>query len=152
MPAYYGDFVTPATLATPDDLAAYTGATAPANATVLLRSATTLVQRETRQAYYTVDPLTGLATDSQIKDALQLATVIQAAAWAAINYDPLTGGVLTPTLVSSKKIGAASISYDTADSSAASAARLDAITGLVPEAERVLELQNLLIPNPWTFG
>lgn len=150
MPAYYGDFVTPAALATPDDLAAFTQTAAPVNATILLRSATTLVLRETRQAYYSVDPTTGLATDAQIAGALQTATLIQAAAWAAIGYDPLTGGVLTPAVQSSAKIGTASVAYS--DAALAAQARGDAIQFLVPEAERVLELQNLLIPNPWTFG
>jgi hypothetical protein len=150
MGAVYGNFVTPDMLAQPSDLATYTGLPAPANATNLLRSATALVLRETRMAYYPVDPLTGLATDAQISAALFTATCIQAAAWAAIGYDPLTGGVLTPTVTLSSKIGTAAETF--ADAAAAAKARADAITGLVPEAERVLEYQNLLIPNPWVFG
>lgn len=150
MAAFYGDFVTPTALATPDELAEYTGAAAPDNATNLLRSATTLILRETRMAYYDVDPTTGLATDTQISSALQEATLIQAAAWAAIGYDPLTGGVLIPSVASSTKIDTASEQY--ADAALAAQARADAVTGLVPEAQRVLEYQNLLIPHPWTFG
>lgn len=150
MPAYYGNFVVPTMLAAPEDLASWTKADAPTNAIVLLRAATSLVLDATRQAYYAVDPLTGLATDTQIGGALQNATVIQAAAWAALNYDPLTGGVLTSGAASSKKIGSAAIVY--ADGGAAADARAAAVVGLVPEAERVLELNNLLIPNPWTFG
>jgi hypothetical protein len=150
MPAYYGDFVTPESFATVTDLTTYTGGAAPANATALLRSATTLVLRETRQAYYDVDVTTGLATDAQISGALNLATVVQAAAWAAIGFDPLTGGVITPSVATSKKIGSASVQF--ADAALSAAARADALTRLVPEAERILELQNLLIPNPWTFG
>lgn len=150
MPAYYGDFVTPQMLATPDDLAVFTQQTAPVNATILLRSATSLVLRETRQAYYPVDPATGLATDTQIAGALQTATLIQAAAWAALNYDPLTGGVLTPSVESSTKMLSSTITY--ADAALSAQARADAVQFLVPEAQRVLELQNLLIPNPWTFG
>jgi hypothetical protein len=148
--AFYGDFVTPDMLAQPTDLASYTGQPAPVNATILLRSATALVLRETRMAYYTVDPLTGLATDTQIAKALLTATCIQAASWAAIGYDPLTGGVLTTSVASSTKIDTASEQF--ADAAAAAQARADAITGLVPEAQRVLEYQNLLIPNPWVFG
>lgn len=150
MAAFYGTFVLPTMLATPDDMAAYTGTTAPANASVLIRSATSLVLRETRMAYYTVDPLTGLATDAQIGGALNLATVIQACAWAGLNYDPLTGGVLTPSVESSTKMLSSTITY--ADAALAATAMSDAITGLVPEAQRVLELNDLLIPNPWTFG
>lgn len=150
MPAYYGNFVVPTALATADDLTAYTGQDAPANATALLRSATTLVLRETRAAYYDVDPTSGVATDTQIQGALQLATVIQAAAWAAIDFDPLTAGVLVPSVESSTKMLSSTITY--ADAAAAAQARSDALTTLVPEAERVLELNNLLVPNPWTFG
>lgn len=150
MAAFYGNFVLPDMLAQSTDLATYTGAAAPANADALLRSATTLVLRETRMAYYDVDPATGLATDTQIGGALKTATVIQAAAWAAIGYDPLTGGVQTPDVESSTKMLSSTITY--ADAGLAAQARAEAITGLVPEAERVLELNNLLLPNPWYFG
>lgn len=150
MPSYYGDFVVPTAYAQPSDLAAYTGAAAPANATMLLRSATNLVLDATNQAYYAVDLTTGLPTDAQILAALQKATVIQAAAWAAINYDPLTGGVHTPSVIQSTKAGSASDTF--ADGNMAAQARADAIKGLVPEAERVLRYNNLLIPNAWAFG
>lgn len=150
MPAFYGNFVVPTMLAQPSDLAAYTGTDAPVNATVLLRSATTLVLRATRQAYYPVDPTTGLSTDAQVAAALTEATVIQSAAWAAIGYDPLTGGVPQTSVVQSSRAGGASDTF--ADAALAAAARVAAVTGLVPDAERVLELNNLLIPNPWTFG
>jgi hypothetical protein len=150
MPSYYGDFVTPSSYALPADLAEYTGTAGPANATVLLRSATNLVLDATNQAYYAVDPATGLPTDAQILAALKLATVIQAAAWAAIGYDPLTGGVATVSVVQSSKAGQSSDTF--ADAQLAAQARQDAIRGLVPEAERVLRYNNLLIPNPWVFG
>jgi hypothetical protein len=150
MPAYYGDFVTPTALCTPADVAAYTGTTAPTNATALIRSATRLVLRETRQAYYVVDPLTGLATDTQILGALHDATVIQVVVWAQLGYDPLTGGVQTPSVESSTKMLSSSITF--ADAALSAQARADALKHLVPEAEELLELQNLLIPNPWTFG
>jgi hypothetical protein len=137
-------------LAQPVDLAEYTGSAAPTNANALLRSATNLVLEATNQAYYNVDPLTGLATDSQIGSALKTATLIQAAAWAAIGFDPLTGGVQTSTVLQSSKAGSASDTF--ADAALAAQARADALNGLVPEAERVLRLNNLLIPNPWVFG
>lgn len=150
MPAYYGGFVTPTALCTSTDVATYTGVAAPVNVAALIRSATRLVLRETRQAYYTVDPLTGLATDTQVSGALRDATVIQVVAWSQLGYDPTTGGVLTPSVKSSKKIATAAVTY--ADADLAAEARAAAIGGLVPEAMQVLELQNLLIPNPWTFG
>jgi hypothetical protein len=136
--------------AQPADLAAYTGNAAPANATALLRSATNLVLDATNQAYYSVDLTTGLPTDAQILAALQKATLIQAAAWAAINYDPLTGGVHTPAVLLATKAGSASDTF--ADANLAAQARAEALKGLVPEAERVLRYNNLLIPNTWVFG
>jgi len=150
MPTYYGDFVTPVALCTGADVAAYTGIAAPVNVTALIRSATRLVLRETRQAYYNVDPLTGLATDTQTQGAMRDATVIQVVAWAAIGYDPLTGGVITPKVKSSSKLGSAAFTF--ADATLSAEARADALKHLVPEAEQLLELQNLLIPNPWTYG
>lgn len=150
MPQYWTDFIVPASLASPTDLAAWTSTAAPANAVVLLRSATLLVQEATAQAYYDVDPLTGLATDAQTKKALNDATCIQAAAWAAISYDPLTGGVVVSNVKSSKKIGTASIVY--ADGAQAAQSRADAISGLVPEALRKLEANNLVVPQAWAFG
>lgn len=150
MPMIYGDFVIPPTLAQPSDLAAWTQTAAPDNAVVLLRSASAVVLEATVGAYYDVDPLTGLATDSQMKTAMQNATCAQAAAWAALGYDPLTGGVVTPTVASSKKIGSASIVY--ADGADAAAARTQALNGLVPEAARILRANNLLVTGPWTFG
>ena len=150
MPMIFGDFVIPPTLAQPSDLAAWTQQPAPDNAVVLLRSASAVILEATVAAYYDVDASTGLATDTQIKTAMQNATCAQAAAWAALGYDPLTGGVVTPSVASSKKIGTASIVY--ADGQDAASARTAAINGLVPEAVRILRANNLLIPNPWTFG
>lgn len=150
MPAYYGDFVVPEFLAASTDWDASDYGPAPANADLLLRAATLLVLDATNMAYYAVDSFTGLATDTQIATALMNATIIQAAAWAALGYDPSTGGTLTPTVVQSTKAGNASDTF--ADANIAAQARQAAITGLVPDAVRVLRLNNLLIPNPWVFG
>lgn len=152
MPAYYGDFVSPTALCTVADVQGYAPEVTFNTQTVtnLIRSATRLILRETRQAYYTTDPTTGLATDTQIMGALHDATVVQVVAWYQMNYDPTFGGVITPSVKSAKRLGSASINY--ADAALAAQAHADALAGLVPEAEQMLELQNLLIPNPWTFG
>lgn len=150
MPQYWTDFIVPAALASSADYTAWTGGTAPANITNLLRAATKLVQEATAVAYYDVDPLTGLATNAQTKKALNDATCIQAAAWTAMNYDPLTGGVMNSGVESATKIGTASITF--ADGALAAQAKSDAITGLVPEARRVLAQNNLLVPQAWAFG
>lgn len=150
MPQYWTTFVVPPMLAQPIDLATWTQTAAPVNAVVLLRSATMLVQAATAVAYYDVDVVTGLATNVLTKQALNDATCIQAAAWAAMGYDPLTGGVLASGVVSSTKIGTAAETF--ADAGLAAQAKFDAVTGLVPEAIRKLAQNNLLVPQVWAFG
>lgn len=152
MPGWYGDFVIPAALATSTDYTTWTGAAAPTNITSILRACTSLVLDATMTAFYDVDTTTGLATDTQTLTAMRNATCIQAAAWVKLGIDPDLGGVVTPTIASSKKIGTASIVRDTADVAAASAARTAALTGLVPDAMRMLQQNNLLAYGPWTFG
>ncbi len=150
MTGFFGTFVIPPTLAAPTDLAEWTNTAAPTNAIVLLRSATMLVLRATEGAYYLIDSTTGLPTDQMLIDAMRDATCIQAAAWAAIGYNPLAGGVITATVASSKKIGTASIVNEGAIAAAASQAA--AGQTLVPEAINRLQQANLLGSAPWTFG
>jgi hypothetical protein len=151
MSGYYGDFVIPEFLATQTDYLAYTGAqVAPANMQILLRSASAMVQDATSTAYYETDPLTGLPTDTQVSGALTAATCAQAAAWDALGYNPLLGGVADQAVLSATSIGTAHINY--ADGALVAAARSAAISGLVPDAVRVLELSNLLTPRVWTYG
>jgi len=150
MAGLFGNFVVPDALAAPADLTAWTGTEAPVNAMVLLRSATSLVLDATKGAYYAVDPLTGLATDPVVAKVLSDATCIQAAAWDAIKYNPLTGGVLTTAVVEEKAIGSARLKY--ADAATASASRTAAVAGLVPDADRKLAQNNLLASNVWIYG
>lgn len=149
MAAFYGSFNVPTLLARSTDYTTYAGAT-PANVDTLLKAATRLVLDATNQAYYTVDPNTGEAIDTQISNALRDATVIQAAAWSAMGYDPLTGGVVQATVVQSSKAGGTSDTF--ADASQAAASRVAATNTLVPDAMRVLRYNNLLMPGVWTFG
>jgi hypothetical protein len=147
----FGSFVIPSTLASPADLTAWMGATtAPALAVPLLRSATTLVLNATSASYYDADPATGLPTDAQTLKVMNDATCIQAAAWDAIKYNPLTGGVITTGVKTSKSIGTAHITY--ADGAMAAQARADAIRDLVPDALRMLELNGLLGSHVRMFG
>jgi hypothetical protein len=149
MGSYYGNFVIPSMLAQPDDLAAWMGTELPDNATVLLREATRMVAEASSTAYYDTDA-NGMATDTVTAQALNQATCIQAAAWNAIGYDPLTGGVQVAAVKVAKGIGSARVQY--ADAAQAAAARAAAINGLVPAAVQVLELNNLLTPRVWTYG
>lgn len=146
----YGDFVIPTALASEEDYETWTSATAPANIGAILRSCTGLVLDATEGAFYDVDPLTGLATDTTVKDAMRDATCIQAAAWVALGIDPATGGVLTSTVKRSKKIATAQIEY--ADTAEAVAARKAAYEGLVPDAARLLQQRNLLGNTPYGYG
>lgn len=150
MAAFYGSFNYPEFLAEASDYTDYTGGTAPANLTVLLRSATRLVLDATNPAYYAVDTNTGEAFDTQIANALRDATVIQAAAWSAMGYDPLTGGVVETSVVQSTKAGGTSDTF--ADAQVAAQSRASAVNALVPEAMKVLRYNDLLIPAPWVFG
>lgn len=150
MAGLFGNFVVPDALAAPADLAAWTGAAAPANAVPLLRSATALVLSATKGAYYAVDPATGLATDAVVAKVLKDATTIQAAAWAALGIDPLTGGVVVASVASQKSIGTAHLSY--ADAAQAADAKAKALTTLVPEALAKLSQNNLLASNVWVYG
>jgi len=150
MAGLFGNFVVPDLLAAPADLAAWTGADAPGNALPLLRSATTLVLSATKGAYYATDPATGLPTDPAVVKVLQDVTCIQAAAWAALGIDPLTGGVAVEGVESQTGIGSARVTY--ADASHAAAAKTAALTDLVPEAKMKLSQNNLLSSNVWVYG
>lgn len=147
-------FVVPDTLATPQDLTVWTGQPAPGNAVQLLRSASSLVLEATSADYYDVDPATGLATDPSIGNTLRDATCVQAAYWAALSIDPVAGGEVFTAPTRAKKIGTASIDYDTTvvSSVAGMQARRDAASTLCSEALRKLELNNLLNHHVWTYG
>lgn len=150
MAGLFGNFIVPDMLAQPADLAAWTGATAPANAVPLLRSATSLVLSASGASYYAADPATGLATDPVVAKVLSDATCIQAAAWAAMGIDPLLGGVQTAAVASQKSIGTARLMY--AGAAQAAAARANALTELVPDAARKLQENNLMDTNVWMYG
>jgi len=149
MPLLYSGFVLPPLLAQESDLDSWMGGL-PANAGALLRQATQIVLDATNVAYYPVDSTTGLATDPIVAAALNQATCAQAAALSTLGIDPNAGGVVMPGVESSKGIGTAHITY--ADAANASATRQSAANNLVPEAERILRLNNLLIPVAWWFG
>lgn len=135
------------TLATADDYATWAEQTAPVNITRILRACTRLVLDATLIAEYCADA-DGNATDTGVVEALREATCIQAAAWVALKIDPDTGGVLTQSVKASKKIGTGAVTYDTADTTAAAAARRAAYTGLVPGALQTLRLAGLLTAFP----
>jgi hypothetical protein len=139
--------------ATSGDLAAWTGTTAPANATSLLRSASLLVRDATASAFYAADT-TGLPTDTATLQAFNDATCAQAAYWAANGIDPAAGALPTAGVLRGKKIGSASLDYDTAAAvnPAVLAARMDSVENLVPEAARILRAAGVNTYGPWIVG
>ena len=150
MAGLFGSFVVPDFLAQPSDLATWMGVTAPANATALLRAATSLVLAASDASYYDVDPNTGLATDATVAAVLRDATCIQATAWSKLGIDPDLGGVVVASVASQKSIGSAHLTY--ADAAAAATAKVQALTSLVPAAVRKLQENNLMDTNVWLYG
>ena len=139
--------------ATSTDLAAWTGASAPANAATLLRSASLLIRTETTAALYPTDT-TGLPTDATTLQAFKDAACAQAAFWSAAGIDPASGGISTIAPTRRKKVGSAELEYDTsAQAAAAQQVVLRAATHrLCAEAYQILTGQNLLTGQPWVFG
>lgn len=145
--------VIPDMLASAEAFAAFCtarGVPVPSNGDALLHAVTPLVLDAASDAWYDVDPTTGLAVSPMIADALADATCMQALAWAKLNIDPDTGGVITAGIRTGKGIGSARVSYaDTAD---AAAARAAAVTGLVPAAVSRLRQVNLITGTAWSIG
>lgn len=139
--------------ATSTDLSAWTGATAPPNADQLLRRASGLVRKATATAFYATDP-TGLPTDAVTLQAFKDATTAQANFWAVNNIDPAAGGLSQTGVLSSKKIGSASLSYDSAGSGSVTAWRtkVEASATLCEEAFDLLQAAGINLINPWIAG
>ena len=136
--------------ASTDDLAAWLGADAPANATLLLRTASYAVREATETAYYAADPVTGLPTATATLAAFRDATCAQAAALHAIDIDPTAGGALEVGVQTSIGIGSARITY--ADAAEAVAAKQQILGGLCLEAARILRQANIVLGVPWVVG
>jgi len=129
--------------ATPEELATYTGETAPANASVLLRSASRLVTDAVRAKFYAVDGA-GLPVDAAQRATLNEATCVQAAAWVANNVNPLAGRAAVKREVAAKSGGGVSVTY--ASYAADAQARSDLASGdvLTSDALRVLRNGQML--------
>ncbi|HEY9409329.1 MAG TPA: hypothetical protein VIQ30_22650 [Pseudonocardia sp.] len=133
--------------ATTDDLTTWTGEAAPANAAILLRSASGLIGEQTSLALYDVDAA-GLPTDPAVVEAFRDATCAQAAAWAALGVDPVKGPAgVTPAVVG-KQLGTAQLQY----AAPATDARAAVTTQLVDDARRILTQAGLLSLFPLEIG
>lgn len=131
--------------ATSAQLATWTGEAAPANADLLLRSASILVALAAGQNLY------GAAPSGSTAEALRDATTAQAAAWIALGVTPTSGGALTEAPVKRSSIGTGTVERDTA---LLAQARADAVAELVDEARAILAAAGLLLLDlpVWTSG
>jgi len=139
--------------ALPADMAAWTGGTAPVNAAQLLRSASILVSRFTETAFYLTDT-TGMPTDAGVLEAFKDAVTAQAAFWAASNIDPAAAGFSTSGILSAKRIGSASLTYDVAGAGSVQAfnERRRMASQLCDEAVTILQQAALFTNGPWVVG
>ena len=131
------------------DYTAEYGTPAPANIDQLLKAASRLVTQATMGDIYPVDT-DGKPTDPAVLAAFVEATCVHAAAMAALKVDPTAGGVATTTVVTSKTLDGAAVTY--ANAAAAADARAGMLNQLVPEARRVLQEAGYATTRVWTFG
>jgi len=97
---------------------------APANAEVLLRSASMLVREATNRATYKVVDATGLPVAADLLAAFADATCSLATAYSKLGIDPLSGSAGFDREISSKALGAAQVAYATDNERNISRARL----------------------------
>lgn len=144
----------PMIYATKADLAAWLNPDAPgdppANATLLLRTASMAVTEATETAFYAADT-NGLPTDAKTLQAFKDATCIQAAALLSFDVDPLAGGTLEAGGVeTSVALLSARVTY--ADAAAAVEAQQQLLGGLTLDAQRVLRQAGIQLGVPWIVG
>jgi hypothetical protein len=122
--------------ATADDLANWGEAPVPDNVDQLLRSATYIVAAAINENPYTV------TADQPRKDA----TTAQAAAWIASGVTPAASGLSDDPPVKAKRIGTASVDFDTSLSASVTAfeKRVALAEKLSPEAREILYVTGLL--------
>jgi hypothetical protein len=126
---------------------------APSNAGSLLRSASLIVARETKAAFYDTDD-TGMPTDAMVLDAFTQATCAQVCQWVTLGMDPLNLGADSKSPVKSKGLDGAAISYDTSIATSASvlASRQAAAVSLCDQAAEILREAAVLTTRVWGYG
>jgi hypothetical protein len=133
------------------DLTLYLGGTEPENAEDLLEEASAHVRHATRAAVYSTDSYL-LPVDQTLRDAMHDATILQAAALAAIGWTRGTvlGSGKAP--VTSKSMGGVSFTYE-AGGGAEGAARRALVAGrLVEHARQYLADAGLLTTRVHAAG
>lgn len=130
--------------ATTEELTTWLSPTpAPADAAGLLRSASGLIRSETKLAVYPVDT-EGYATNTGTRAAFKDATCAQVKYWMDHKITPGLGLAGIKPAAVSKSIGGASITYE----SGATAAMVEALGGLAPDAHYILSDAGLLGGQP----
>lgn len=134
--------------ATADDLATYMDPdaetpTVPPLATVLLRSAQSLVLDATAAAVYSTNS-DGHATQAGVREAIRDAIMEQASAWSLHSIDPRKGAGQVKREVSSKSLLGGSVSYVANPSRDTYLADLASGTHLTPAAWTILDNAGLI--------
>lgn len=122
--------------ASSDDLTAWLGTTAPANADRLLRAASTLITEFIACDIYRVDD-NGLPLDPVLLQATNDATCAQAETWITLGIDPAGGSAGAGRVLTSSKIGTGSVAYTTAKTTAED--RATAASQLSPRSKAILQ-------------
>ena len=120
--------------------------TAPANATVLIRAASALIDKAIESAFYAVDS-DDLPTDPKVAAALADATCEQAQAWALNGIDPRkSAAVLAQSgrVVASKSLDGISVSYEQNAAATAALTALQSGDYLIPAAMQILRSAGLI--------
>jgi hypothetical protein len=122
----------------------------PDNADTLLRDASALVRKATRNDIYDVDAA-GKPTDPDVIEAFRDAACKQVAIWAANDIDSNKGVAGLEQLPASSSIAGASVSYDGAVNATIAAARAQSTTALAVEAVDILRDHLLASRSPGTW-
>lgn len=128
--------------ATVEDYAGFIGAPYPEGTASALFYASELVESAIRNDLFTVDA-NDKATDDKILEALQLATCAQVQMWFENGINPALGVESIKVTATSKNLGAASVSYDTALLAIRDQARRKSLDQLCKPAWRILRNRGL---------
>jgi hypothetical protein len=122
----------------------------PDNADTLLRDASALVRKATRNDIYDVDAA-GKPTDPDVIEAFRDATCKQVAIWAANDIDPNKGVSGIEQLPASSSIASGSVSYDGNVNAEIAMAQAKSVRELDPAAVDILRDHLLASRSPGTW-
>lgn len=138
------------TYAVPDDLITgqwLDGGTAPDNAVTLIRFASNLVRRATRNDLYYTEP-SGLPSDPDFAEAMRDATCCQAAMWSLAGINPAAGLVGRVIGIQSQSADGGNVTYADSIKAEEIAAALDRLSTAAME---ILRSAGLASSEPSTW-